>query len=195
MEEDEISYKVLRRIQQQEKTSPLFTKIGVDFYDKLPEYLKNLECVIKKEENPQNIMLFNDEIKNTKKLAFSIYEFREKKIVQAALSKVRGGKPDLKNLVDREKKLYESIVELIIDSRKKIFEVNSTEEKGEQKQKILKKEVNKTNSIPIIRVLEDIPEFVGTDMKTYFLNKDDVLSISKEMAKTLVKRNVVKQIK
>lgn len=196
MEASEISYKVLRRIQQLEKTSPLFTKIDVNFYHKLSDYLKNLEKVIEQEENAQKIKLFNDEIQNTKKIAFGIYELREKKIVQAALSKVRGGKPDLKNVLDIEKKLYESLVEQIVLSRKKILEEKSVEvKKDELKSDVLKKEEKKRNTNPIVRVLEDIPEFVGTDMKTYSLRKNDVLTVSKEMSGPLVKRGVVKQIK
>ncbi|UCD13866.1 MAG: hypothetical protein JSW60_00165 [Thermoplasmatales archaeon] len=196
METNEISYKGLRRIQQLEKTSPLFTKIDVNFYHKLLEYLKNLEEGIEREKSPENIKLFNDEIQNTKKIAFSIYELREKKIVQAALSKVRGGKPDLKNVLDIEKKLYDSLVEQIILSRKEILEKKPEEvKKDETKPKTLRERERKTNSNPIIRVLEDMPEFVGTDMKTYSLRKDDVLTLSKEMSEPLVKRGVVKQIK
>jgi len=196
MEASEISYKTLRRIQQLEKTSPLLTKIDVSFYHKLSEYLKNLDSIIEQEENSQKIKLFNDEIQNTKKLAFGIYELREKKIVQAALSKVRGAKPDLKNALDIEKKLYESLIEQIILSRKKILEEKSDEvKKDESKTEALKKEEKKRNTNPIVRVLEDIPEFVGTDMKTYSLRKNDVLTVSKEMKDPLVKRGVVKQIK
>lgn len=196
METNEINYKSLRRIQQLEKTSPLFTKIDVNFYYKLSEYLKNLESVAEQEKNLQKIKLFNDEIQNTKKIAFSIYELREKKIVQAALSKIRGGKPDLKNVLEVEKNLYESLVEQIILSRKKILEEKPVEiKKDKPKAETLSKEENKGNINPVVRVLEDIPEFVGTDMRTYSLRKNDVLTISKEMSEPLVKRGVVKQIK
>lgn len=196
METNKISYKTLRRIQQLEKTSPLLTKIDVNFYHKLSEYLKNLESIIKQEENSQKSKLFYDEIQNTKKLAFGIYELREKKIVQAALSKVHGAKLDLKNVLEIEKKLYDSLVGQIILSRKKILEEKSDEvKKDEPKTETLKKEEKKRNTNPIVRVLEDIPVFVGTDMKTYLLRKNDVLTISKEMNGPLVKRGVVKQIK
>ncbi len=194
MEENEISYKILRQVQQLEKNSPFLTKIDSNFYSKLSEYLKNLNSVIKQEEDSQKIKLFNDEIKNTEKLAFSIYEFREKKIVQAALSKVRGGKPDLKNILDIEKKLYESLVEQIILTRKKILEEKS-QEKRENEVKNQKKSERETNNNPVVRVIEDIPEFVGTDMKTYSLRKDDIISISKQMSEPLLKRGVVKPIK
>ena len=51
------------------------------------------------------------------------------------------------------------------------------------------------NTNPIVRVTIDIPEFIGTDMKTYSLRKDDVLSLPKEMSEPLLKRDVIKQIK
>ena len=42
MEENEISYKTLRKIQQVEKSSPILTKIDSSFYHDLLEYIKNL---------------------------------------------------------------------------------------------------------------------------------------------------------
>jgi len=122
MDQEDINYKTLRRIQQQEKTLPLLTKIDRNFYEKFSEYLTNLQRIAANEENTQKKQLFDDEIQNTNKIGFNIYELREKKIVQAALSKVRGGKPDLTNLLEIEKKLFDSLVEQIIVSRGEILE-------------------------------------------------------------------------
>ena len=194
MDENEISYKILRQIQQLEKTSPFLTKLNTNFYSKLTEYLKNLKSIIEQEKDSQKIKLFNDEIKNTEKLALSIYEFREKKIVQAALSKVRGGKPDLKNILDMEKRLFESLIEQIILSRNKILKEKS-QENSKNDANSQKKNKREINNNPIVRVIQDIPEFVGIDMKTYSLRKDDIISISKQMSEPLIKRGVVKQIK
>jgi len=195
MDEDDISYKALRKIQQQEKTLPLLTIIDQNFYKKFSEYLKNLQRIAENEENSQRIQLFNDEIQNTKNIALNIYELREKKIVQAALSRVRGGKPDLKNLLEIEKKLFDSLVEQIIVSRKELLEqkiekkikTKSAQGTGEKEKK------NNTNAI--VRVTQDTPEFVGTDMKTYSLRKNDVLTLPEEMSIPLLERGVVKQIK
>ena len=41
--------------------------------------------------------------------------------MQAAHSKARGGKPDLKNMLDEEKKLFDSIVDIMLQSRKRFF--------------------------------------------------------------------------
>jgi len=196
METDEISYKNLRRIQQLEKTSPLLSKINNNFYENLSEYLKNLQKDIDQEKNAENIKLFQEEIENIKKIAFSIYELREKKIVQAALSKVRGAKPDLKNTLEIEKKLFDSLVETINQARKVILNEKSKPEKDKEiTLKEPKKEEKKQNTNQIVRLLENVPEFVGTDMKRYTLRKDDVLSISKEIVDPLLKRGVVKEIK
>ena len=149
----------------------MFFRDQGSFYQKFSEYLKNLQRIAEKEENSQKIKLFDDEIQNTKKIAFNIYELREKKIIQAALSKVRGGKPDLKNLLEIEKRLYDSLVKQIIVSREEILEqklekktdVKSAPEKG--------KKEKKSNTNAIVRVTQDTPEFVGTNMKTYYFEK------------------------
>ncbi len=95
MKVDDTVYKTFRKIQLEEEKSPLLTKIEWNFYSKLSEFQKN----------PNNMT--EKEIQNIGKIFVGICEIREKKIVQAALSKARGGKPDLKNMLDEEKKLFD----------------------------------------------------------------------------------------
>ena len=109
MKFDDTAYMTFRKIQLEEEKSPLLTKIERKFYSKLSEFQKN----------PNNMT--EKEIQNVEKIFVGICEIREKKIVQAALSKVRGGKPDLKNMLDEEKRLFDSIVDIILQSRKRIF--------------------------------------------------------------------------
>ena len=195
MDQEDINYKTLRRIQQQEKTSPLLTKIYQKFYQKFSEYLKNLQRIAEKEDDANKLKLFDDEIQNTKKIAFNIYELREKKIIQAALSKVRGGKPDLKNLLEIEKRLYDSLVKQIIVSREEILEQKLEKKTDVKSAPETGKKEEKSNTNAIVRVTQGTPEFVGTNMKTYSLRKDDVLTLPKEMSEPLLKRGVVEQIK
>jgi DNA replication initiation complex subunit (GINS family) len=195
MDEDDISYKALRKIQQQEKKLPLLTRIDQNYYKKFSEYLKNLQRIAENEENSQRIQLFNDEIQNTKNIALNIYELREKKIVQAALSKVRGGKPDLKNLLEIEKKLFDTLVEQIIVLRKELLEQKIEKKIKTKSTQVIGEKEKKNNTNAIVQVTQDTPEFVGTDMKTYSLRKDDVLTLPEEMSNPLLKRGIVKQIK
>lgn len=200
MDEDEISYKNLRKIQQMEKNSPVLTGLKSGFYNELFEYLEKLDKRLEKESSSQKQMLLKDEIQNTRKIVTNIYEQREKKILLAAISKARGGNPDLKNLVDVEKSLFDSILKLMIQSRKQSLGEKS---KGNKEDKIKNVEPGgedeengkQENSNPIVRVTQDIPEFIGTDTKKYTLRRGDVVSLPEDMGDTLSKRGVAKKIK
>jgi len=106
MKVDDTPYRTLRKIQLSEEKYPLLTKIDKNFYSQLAEYQKNPDGLSEKE------------IQDIERIFYSVCELREKKIVKAALSKIRGGKPDLKNMLDEEKKLFDSIVATLLQSRK-----------------------------------------------------------------------------
>lgn len=214
MEEEKINYRILRKIQETEKNSPILTELVPDFYGDLTEYLENLNNRLEKETAHQKQMLLNDEIQNTKKIAASIYEQREKKILLAAISKARGGNPDLKNMIDAEANLYESVLNVMLTSRKKYLEKETkkesedttktiaTEEKREDeiveqpeiKEPVKTKETKQKNTNPIIRITKDIPEFIGTDEKKYNLKNNDVLSLPEDMGEMLLKRGAAEKI-
>lgn len=194
---EDINYKTLRRIQQAEQTASGLTKIDTNFYRDVTTYVKNLEQSIENEKNPSKLKLFSDEISNTKKIISSIYELREKKIVHTALSTVRSGTPDLKNLLEVEKRLFDALVEQICSSRQEVFEGSrlSPPPKNLLSQLVEPSPAREPNMNPIVRVVEDTPEFIGTDEKTYALRKEDVLSLPNETAGPLLKKGVVKQVK
>ena len=79
MDEEELSYKTLRKIQQMEKNSPGLTSLLPDFYNSLSDYLENLDKRLNEESSSQKKMMLTDEIQNIKKIAINIYEQREKK--------------------------------------------------------------------------------------------------------------------
>jgi DNA replication initiation complex subunit (GINS family) len=196
-EHEQISYKTLRRLQQAEQASSGLSKIPMNFYQELSSYIKTLERSVEDEKNQLKLKLFTDEVQNTKKIANSVYELREKKIVQAALATARGATPDLRNFLEIEKKLYDSLVKQITVSRKEIFE---EPEKDQPENHPVSPPVEsqpkaEPNTHPIVRVIEDTPTFIGTDEKTYSLRKEDVLSLPIEMAEPLLKRGVVQQVK
>lgn len=195
-EHEEINYKTLRKLQQGEQASSLLTKVPTDFYKDLSSYMKTLERSVENEKNPLKLKLFTDEIQNTKKIANSVYELREKKIVQAALATVRSATPDVTNLLEIEKKLYNSLVEQIMVSRSEIFEKPTDPPvKTSPSSPKTHPDRQESNTQPIVRVLEDTPQFIGTDGKTYSLRKEDLLSLPGEMADPLLKKKVVKQVK
>ena len=48
---------------------------------------------------------------------------------------------------------------------------------------------------PVVKILENLPSFVGSDMKKYFLKKEDVISLPPEIADVLIKRKAAVEIK
>ena len=198
MIEDEINYRTLREIQQMEKNSPVLTELKPDFYLVLSQYLEELSKRLQNEPSSQKQTLLREEIQNTQKIAINIYEQREKKILLAAISKARGGSPDIKNMINIEKNLFDSIMSTLKTSRSQFLKKESNEKnKKEPKEEPVKLENNKeksSNTKPIIRVIEDIPEFIGTDGKKYTLRKNDLLTIPNDMCDMLYNRGVVKKI-
>jgi DNA replication factor GINS len=198
MKEDEINYKSLREIQQLEKKSPTLTEIKSSFYNEISKYIEELNNRLKDESSTQKQTLLDGEIENIQKIEINIYELREKKILSAAISKARGGNPDIKNMTNIEKSLFESILDVLNKSRETIFKKESIEKKtNEPEEKSVepkKVEEKHKNSNPIVRVTEDVPEFVGTNEKRYNLRKNDILSLPEDMCEMLHRRGVVKKI-
>lgn len=200
MDTDEINYKTLRKIQQMERKSPMLTKIDYHFYSKLSEYINALNSRLEKESKSQKQMLLKNEIQNTNKIIRSIYEHREKKNLLAAISKARGGRPDLKNLIDAERDLFDSTLKLMVQSREQLLEGRPKDKRGKDNKNVeTKKEETRTekkdNTNQIVMVTKNIPEFIGTDTKKYNLRAGDIISLPKNMSDMLLKRNVVKEIK
>lgn len=192
---EQISYKTLRKLQQAEQTSSVLTKINMNFYHDLTLFMKTLERSLEKESNPLKAKLFTDEIQNTRKIAHNIYELREKKIVQGALATSRGATLDVSNFLEAEKKLYYSLVDQIKLTRKEIFEQPAGETQKPKPAAADSQEKRKSNTNPVVRVIQDTPEFIGTDGKAYLLQKEDVLTLPDDMNEPLMKKKVVKQIK
>ena len=219
MDDEEITYKTLRKIQQAEKNSPQITQINKEFYRDVTVFLKQLEKRLVEEKKPQKQMLLAEESQNIEKIIRNIYEHREKKIMLAAISKARGGNPSIKHLLPEEKTFFDELYKNIVSFRKQIFsdetkddrskaketkesesKESSTDEKRVEKidnsvQPEEKQEKTPANTHPVLRIQEDIPSFVGTDNQTYTLHKGDIISLPKDMAKMLLNKKVAKEIK
>lgn len=200
--DEEINYKNLRKIQEIEKNSPVLSELKPDFYKSFIGYLKILNKRLDLEKSSQKQILIRDEIENIKKIVINIYENREKKILLAAISKARGGNPDLKNIIQEEKILFDSVYDLLLKLRKNALEIEKLpEEKENNDNKLDEITVNKNkteeiqeNLNPIIKITQDIPEFVGTDRKKYNLRKNDIISLEDNMSNMLIKKGAAEKI-
>jgi DNA replication factor GINS len=199
MNNEEINYKTLRKIQQIEEGTSVLSDINPEIYQKFSEYIQNLNLRLKNETNNQKKIILINEINNTKKIIESIYNQREKKILLAIMSKVRGGNPNLKNLIKSEKILFDFILETVTKMRKQIFEKQIIKKSFEEEDNNKYLKNNDNNLIKekskIYLLKENIPEFIGTDEKRYNLRKDDIITLPNKISDLLLKRKVIKELK
>jgi DNA replication initiation complex subunit (GINS family) len=198
MDLEELNYKTLRKIQQIENKSPSLSKLDAEFFTNFFKYIKKLELRLKNEKSDQRKIIIKNEIINTKKIIKNIYEQREKKILFAIMTKVRGGEPNIKNLVKSEKKMFDSILEIVVKQRQQIVVTNkitnsSVNKKIKNIDKPEKNLINNKNKIFLVK--ENIPEFIGIDSVKYNLRKNDIITIPKNTSELLLKREVIKEIK
>ena len=141
---------------------------------------------------------FLDELVNT----------RTRKIVQAALATIRGNLPP-QNLLPAEQKFFDIVLDSLKDFKEEITEqMISYAEVVENKIEEVKKSINeirreenienimiKPNGKHLVKVLVDIPKFVGTDMTTYGpLKTGDVITLPTEIANVLISRKVAENL-
>ncbi|HEX17455.1 MAG TPA: DNA replication complex GINS family protein [Thermoplasmatales archaeon] len=178
-----ISYKELRTIHQIEKKNPNPVELDQDFYGKARSYMERLKILANSEEDEHKRKLIEDELRNVKQILLDIYGLREKKIVLSALSRARGGKPDVRSLLREEKGLFEEILGCLNKYRKIILEGKEEKKEGmERKERFL------------VLIKEDIPRFVGPDMKRYRLRRGDIITLSGELFDILKRKGVAERI-
>ncbi len=185
---DLITYETIRTVHRSEKDEQL-QQLPDNFFEAVKNWLAH------KRTNKDTYSLLETE--NAKKLLEDIINRREKKIVLAALRTIRGELPP-KNLTDSEQKFFDDMVISLKQFREKIKEeIMSFDEIVEQKIEDTKKIVEelkpevKIEDKKMIRILNNVPKFVGADMKNYGpFAKGDVVSLPDEIMNLLIARSM-----
>jgi len=216
------SYAKLRSLERQERQSPELMNIGdTTFYQAVQEHISQLAHRLEEEhtKNPSSkkVVIISDELRNTKRTWESVFERREKKVVQAALSMARGGSHTPKFLTNQEKTFFHQLVAVLKEHRKTTLASNhhpaqpsqtpppalnqekkqAPEEPQEQQETPAEttEENNSNGSRDILlRVLKDVPSFMGSDKHNYSLKKEDMVTMPKDMAEILIKRGAAEKI-
>jgi DNA replication initiation complex subunit (GINS family) len=162
-----LTFETLRRIATEEKSSNTLTPLPEDFFDQVRGYMDQKS---KLQEDGDRW-----EVDSARRLLQDILEMREEKILKGAMYFVRSG-VETENLTPEEKILFERTVSNIKDFR--------------GRRDLLKKPQNE-----LIAVTQEIPEFVGTDMKNYGpLKEGDVVNLPEKVAKLIIKNGAGKVI-
>lgn len=203
MPEDDviITYESLYELLRREKYRPELQKLDSDFYKNAMNYLKEKQAILDSQETRESIFAANGvektktQLRNIQKILKEIYEKREAKVIQLALFNSRSSSLvfNESSLLPEEQAIFGSVRDVLSRFREGIlFNILSSTPPSlpVQKEKPLKTtdEINKVEpSIPRIRILAELPEFVGPDMNVYGpFEQGQVVGLPKEVSDILV---------
>ena len=183
MSDYELDFDELRKVYRLETKSPKLSKLDPVFYKSLKNFIadeKENYAGALENFSPMDLKRFE----NLKKMVTKIRELRLKKCLNLCLVYSRTNDFKEANLIDFEVDFVKGVLKLM----DKQTEYTNTLF-GVKKQK-----KNITTDLIKCVVLQDIPAFIGTDMKEYGpFNKTDVCELPESVFEILVSKNIVKK--
>ncbi|MEK6835531.1 MAG: hypothetical protein AABX55_00725 [Nanoarchaeota archaeon] len=179
-----ISYEILYDILRREKSKPELQKLDKTFFNDFKAYLKEKLLLLESQKQKSSIFAQKEiektqkQIDNVKKLIKELYEKRESKIINLALSAAKTNNIKEDNLLEEEKELFNNIVVVLKNSKKALDNVFEKE---------LPKEI-KSEETRLIRFIQAVPKFIGDDLNEYGpFEEEYIASLPIKVADLLIK--------
>ncbi len=188
----ETLYDILMREKQQEE----LLQLEQNFFQDVITYLQEKMQVWEKISKDTDLFSLGErdkveaEIKNIRKVVKDIYERREKKILSLAVNKSRIGHAlDVNNLLKEEKQFLESMASILDQYRHGVL-FNLLQMKLPQlEEKKIIVEMEKLKSTTLVRFINAVPKFVGSDMAIYGpFDENDVASLPNDVSEILINK-------
>jgi DNA replication factor GINS len=197
----------LREILSKEKDTGSLQELPGDFCEDVGNYIKILkdEEVEADERWREHV---DAEIRSAIGKVEDIIRRRIGKIVKLASS---GTKTPPKGMLEEEERIFEGVKSYVEEGKERLFALMLGEKEGESEGKgeevkeqkepswnILKTAEpipakDRDEELHIVRILEDIPTFMGTDGRIYKVKREDVIMLPKTNAEILCKRGVAER--
>ncbi|MEM5881997.1 MAG: hypothetical protein QXS69_00835 [Candidatus Aenigmatarchaeota archaeon] len=197
--EEIITFDYIREAYIAEKSENKLSLLPKDFFKKVNYYLNSKEEIYKSTQDEK----VKHELKSAKKMVDDILSLRIKKIIDGVFVFLKSGSLP-PNMTENEEEIFFKIIDLVKEMKKKLFEsdeikkdvknVNENINIENRETSNVQKEVNQeeffksaNDSIVKVRVLVEIPKFIGPDGNWYGpYEKDSVVELSREIANILV---------
>lgn len=168
-----LTFDAIRDFERKEREGKALAKLPDDFMEQLKAYLRKKE---KSQKSADDIL----ELENVRNTIKRLLDARGKKLLEAAFDNARAGAVQ-ENIALWEKEAFEALVAALKSHRSAVSE------------ELSKPAEEKENREPMFRVKKALPEFVGPDMKTYALKKDDIVNIPSPLDELLLKEGVIEK--
>lgn len=190
----------LWEILYKERKTASLQELQDNFCEEVREYIEKLKDE-KGEADEKRREFVEDEIRNARMKVEDIIRRRIGKIVKIASS---GMKTLPKGMLEEEERIFEGVKSHVEEGKERIFALMLGDKEGESEGKSEKRELaeqisktaepipaeNRNEELHIVRILEDMPTFMGTDGRIYKVKKEDVIMLPKTNAEILCKRGV-----
>ncbi|MBS3134252.1 DNA replication complex GINS family protein [Candidatus Woesearchaeota archaeon] len=191
--EEEFSIEHIYDVLRKERLYSNLQEIDKGFFIEVARFIKQQEDTIRQTDDIKESSKQEKQLESIKKVIKEIYEKRELKIIQLALSNIKTNvHQNISQLLDEEKELYNSIVEDLDCYRSSILENINKGMAPELKPKEIK-----TDNIQLktIRFVEPLSRFIGTDLNVYGpFKKEYIANLPLDIADYLIKNNKAEEI-
>ncbi len=201
-----ITYETLYDILRREKNRQDLQELPQTFLTDLTNYLKKKKEILQSQEQKKSIFTTTEvqktrkQIESIQKIIKELYERRESKIIQLALIASRTSiETEEKNvMLPEEQEFYNKIIENLDHFRENMLYKLSNGDSPTikiSKPKDLKIPEKPNKTTKKVKLLTDVPKFVGTDLETYGpYNTKDTIEIPNEIADLLIKQKKAEEI-
>jgi|AGTN01.1.fsa_nt_gi Uncharacterized protein conserved in archaea len=190
-----------------ERESDRLQPLDDGFYDQAAAYVKALDRSRQEAADYKEAGMIDDEIKNARILIEGVFDRRMSKIIQYAAIYAAGTRLSVEGMTRAEKAVFDGLVAALERGRNEILEpALEVSPRGGLAKNILGGITSKEQPIEnatasggaavadpevmLVKVLKDIPQFVGVDGRHYQLSGDDVVVLPKANALVLCNKNV-----
>ncbi|MCX2818827.1 hypothetical protein EGH25_05630 [Haladaptatus sp. F3-133] len=206
----------LRAAQADERRSEKLQELPDSFYEDAADYIESLRekrdaCDDPYSEEAQRL---NDELNSARQVAEAVYERRVGKVVKMASLSANGHTATEERMTREERDMYERIVDEIRAGQEHVEGLleGALRDDGDEGETIGATEArNAAGSAQVtqesaddesgedgyatVRVVESLPDFVGTDGREYSLGEEDVARIPEENARALCEKEAAVEVK
>ncbi|MDD5615358.1 MAG: hypothetical protein PHH85_04075 [Candidatus Methanoperedens sp.] len=199
-------------LRDERKTRSKLVPLESGFYETVAMQIRELEEEKRRIEDiySTKYAILEDELKTSRKAIENIVERRTAKIINLA-SLHSSSKPkeqkEIDSMTPGEREFYNELLQLMTGYRSELMDriFIKKEKQAVPLQPLVSQETEPKETVPegkkdiskeyiVVRLLKDIPTFVGADGRNYTLAKEDVAVLSAVNAKALINRNAAIQI-
>jgi len=209
----------LRAAQADERRSEKLQELPDSFYEDAAEYIESLREERDACDDPYSdeAQRLNDALSSARQVTEAIYERRVGKVVKMASLAANGHTATEDRMTREERDMYANIVDEICAGQERVDRLlegalrddaaedtdedsgAAPDESGEAISDAARAEPtgadeDDTNGYATVRVVESLPEFVGTDGREYSLGEEDVARIPEENARALCEKEAAVEV-